>query len=191
MKNELYNLDQYEDILTKEQMRIVCHISKRKAMYLLQSGLIPCINTGKKTHTYLIKKSDVEIYLRDRVMNPWIYQAPYPKRVSENERSNIQKTENLIDIVQRQNMWGYYQNKLLLYPELMSVTQVKLFTGYGENTVREWINNGKLRFLDCIVGWWIPKTWLLQFMCSECCNKITRKTQRHLSYIAEMLRLYA
>ena len=53
MKKELYNLDQYEDILTKEQMRIVCHISKRKAMYLLQSGLIPCINTGKKTHTYI------------------------------------------------------------------------------------------------------------------------------------------
>ena len=55
MKKELYNLDQYEDILTKEQMRIVCHISKRKAMYLLQSGLISCINTGKKTHNILLR----------------------------------------------------------------------------------------------------------------------------------------
>lgn len=191
MKNNLYKLDQYEDILTKEQMRIVCHISKRKAMYLLQSGLIPCINTGKKTHTYLIKKSDVAFYLRDREMNPWKYQSQNLKHASENERSNIKKTENLIDIVQRQNMWGYYQNKLFPYPELMSVTQVKLFTGYGENTVREWINKEKLRYLDCIVGWRIPKTWLLQFLCSEYCNKITRKTQRHLSYIAEMLRLYA
>ncbi len=73
----------------------------------------------------------------------------------------------------------------------MSVTQVKLFTGYGENTVWEWINKEKLRYLDCIVGWRIPKTWLLQFLCSDYCNKITRKSQRHLSYIAEMLRLYA
>ena len=191
MENKLYNLDQYEDILTKEQMRIVCHISKRKAMYLLQSGLIPCINTGKKTHTYLIKKSDVETYLKDREINPWKYQVEYPKCVSANERRNTKKALYLVDIIQYQNMWTYYKNLLISYPELMTVMQVKLFTGYGENTVREWINKDKLRYLDCIAGWRIPKTWLLQFLCSEYCNKITRKTQRHLSYISEMLRLYA
>lgn len=191
MKNELHSLDQYDDILTKEQMRIVCHISKRKAMYLLQSGLIPCINTGKKTHTYLIKKTDVEEYLKDREINPLKYQVEYPKHVSANERSNIKKALYLVDVIQYHNMWMYYQNQLISYPELMTVTQVKLFTGYGENTIREWINKERLQFLDCIVGWRIPKTWLLQFLCSEYCNKITRKTQRHLSYIAEMLRLYA
>ena len=47
------------------------------------------------------------------------------------------------------------------------MTQVKSFTGYGENTIRNWINKGILRYLDCIAGWRIPKTWLLQFLCSE------------------------
>ena len=48
MKQYFKDLDRYADVLTKEQMRVVCHISKRKAAYLLQAGLIPCINTGKK-----------------------------------------------------------------------------------------------------------------------------------------------
>ena len=47
MKQYFKDLDRYADVLTKEQMRVVCHISKRKAAYLLQAGLIPCINTGK------------------------------------------------------------------------------------------------------------------------------------------------
>ena len=191
MKKELYNLDQYEDILTKEQMRIVCHISKRKAMYLLQSGLIPCINTGKKTHTYLIKKTDIENYLRDREVNPWRYAVSYPKQASATDRSRIKNTLYIVDVIQHQNMWTYYNNQLIPYPALMNVTQVKSFTGYGENTIRNWINKGILRYLDCIAGWRIPKTWLLQFLCSEYYNKISRKTPRHLSYIAEMLRLYA
>ena len=44
-----YLLNQYPETVQKEQFRIICHISKRTARYLLQSGLVPCVQSGKKT----------------------------------------------------------------------------------------------------------------------------------------------
>ncbi len=41
----------------------LCHISKKKAEWLLRSGFIPCEYIGKKTRCYLIKKTDVLAWL--------------------------------------------------------------------------------------------------------------------------------
>ena len=41
-----YLLNQYPETVQKEQFRIICHISKRTARYLLQSGLVPCVQSG-------------------------------------------------------------------------------------------------------------------------------------------------
>lgn len=49
-----YLLNQYPETVQKEQFRIICHISKRTARYLLQSGLVPCVQSGKKTRNYTI-----------------------------------------------------------------------------------------------------------------------------------------
>ena len=44
------------------------HISTRKMKYLLENGYIPCINTGKKTHRYLVRLEDAETF-RQRMLN--------------------------------------------------------------------------------------------------------------------------
>ena len=54
------------DLMTKEQFRIACHISKRKARELLVSGIVPCQMTGKKTWKYRIRKADAMEYLEQR-----------------------------------------------------------------------------------------------------------------------------
>ena len=59
MTYDAKELAQYPDIMNKEQLRKVCHISKRTAHYLLQFNLIPHVCTGKKTRCYAIKKRDV------------------------------------------------------------------------------------------------------------------------------------
>lgn len=52
-----YNeLKKHPNVMNKEQMRIVCHISKRTALYLLRFGLIPNETTRKLTRCYKIKK---------------------------------------------------------------------------------------------------------------------------------------
>ena len=66
-------LKDYPDIISLDQMRIVCHMSKKTARLLLQNGYIPHTNTGKKTHTYLIAKTAVINYLTERENAPRKY----------------------------------------------------------------------------------------------------------------------
>ena len=56
----------YPEKIGLEQMRVICHISKKTARYLLTSGLVPCIDTGKKTRQYIINTKDVITYLKKR-----------------------------------------------------------------------------------------------------------------------------
>ena len=62
--------------MNKEQLRKVCHISKRTAHYLLQFNLIPHVCTGKKTRCYAIKKRDVINFMINREVNPSRYIVP-------------------------------------------------------------------------------------------------------------------
>ena len=56
----------YPLYMTKEQMYQVCHISKRTCLFLLESGLVPCLDSGKKTRRFRIKTEDVIRFLEDR-----------------------------------------------------------------------------------------------------------------------------
>lgn len=42
-------LEEYPNGMTKDQFYRVARINKQHAKYLLDFGLVPCINTGKKT----------------------------------------------------------------------------------------------------------------------------------------------
>ena len=76
MNDTAINWDEIPDIITKDQLYRICHISKSTARYLLQSGKIPCYYTGKQTRCYQIKKEDVIAYLEDRKVFP----EPMPHR---------------------------------------------------------------------------------------------------------------
>lgn len=62
--------------ITKEQFCRICHISKRHAKYLLDSGLVKCVDSGKKTRRYTIQAKDVWTYLIDQDAHPEKYRAP-------------------------------------------------------------------------------------------------------------------
>lgn len=55
-------LQQYPEYITKDQMYRICHISKKTCLFLLESGLVPNIDSGKKTRRFKIKTVDVIQY---------------------------------------------------------------------------------------------------------------------------------
>ena len=61
----------YPEKIGLEQMRVICHISKKTARYLLKSGLVPCIDTGKKTRQYIINTKDVKLEQWQSKENPY------------------------------------------------------------------------------------------------------------------------
>ena len=46
-KLEPINWNALPDEMNKEQFRIICHISKATATKLLESGVVPCVHSGK------------------------------------------------------------------------------------------------------------------------------------------------
>lgn len=79
----------YPKFITKEQLYKIAKISKNHAKQLLDYGIIPCEDTGKKTHKYIIALKDVIRYLelRDEGNVP----PPQPERVIKNKRKKHPK----------------------------------------------------------------------------------------------------
>ena len=48
-------LMEYPEVISKEQVYRICHISKRKATWLLENGIIPCKDSGKKTRRFQVR----------------------------------------------------------------------------------------------------------------------------------------
>ena len=53
-----------EGEISLEQLYKMLHVSKRKAAWMLQNGIIPCRIRPTATHRYIIRLEDVEIYLQ-------------------------------------------------------------------------------------------------------------------------------
>lgn len=53
-----------EGEISLEQLYKMLHISKRKAAWMLNNGIIPCRIRPTATHRYIIRLEDVEIYLQ-------------------------------------------------------------------------------------------------------------------------------
>ena len=51
------------EIISLEQLYKMLHISKRKAAWMLQNGIIPCEIRNTPTHKYSIRKEDVLAYM--------------------------------------------------------------------------------------------------------------------------------
>ena len=135
-------LDEYPEYITKEQLYRICHISKKTAQNLLESGEIPCTDTGKKTHRFRIAAADVVDYLRRRDSEP----KPEPDAgVAEQIRS-----------------------ALALYPDVLSVMQVSAITGRYPQTVTKWCRSqyiksyssgGKNRILKASLTEFLISRW--------------------------------
>lgn len=57
-----YLYEEYPEVISADQLYRICHISKRKAKWLLEHGYIPCEDSGKKTRRYKIRLNDVIDY---------------------------------------------------------------------------------------------------------------------------------
>lgn len=186
----IYNkeeFDKYPEIMSKEDMRKACHISKRTAQYLLEFNLIPHVDTGKQTRCYKIRKADIIEYMNNREINPdryiapenWytygkVYKKAYKIRISPKVPDNEEKIRQ------------FYTDKLADKPDVVDTSDIVELTGYDRRTVGEWIHDNKLRTLFVGHHHKIPKTWLIDWLCSCDYNSKIRKSKKHIDMIWEM-----
>mgnify|MGYP003175218656 CR=1 FL=1 len=146
----------YPEKIGLEQMRVICHISKKTARYLLTSGLVPCIDTGKKTRQYIINTKDVITYLKKRQSQPEKFSAPTGYYSASWNKGGKPK---MLTLREWANLDTAKSRKL-------SVAEASRFTGYHHNTLTNWCHNGYIRYFEISGGYMIPKSCLLNFLLS-------------------------
>ena len=170
----------YPEVMSKEQLYKVCHVAKRTATYLLQSGLIPNTYTGKQTRCYQIKKSDVIAFLEDREVNPDKYILPKMLE-STGKKNPVYKIRILPgETFSRAKIRAFYENDLKKEKDVLTVADVVRITGYRRTTVSSWVRNNRLNGFLTGGKLMIPKTYLLDFLSDGWYNSLARKTQKHV-----------
>ena len=135
----------YPDPMSRKDFRTACRIGTRTSIYLLKSGLVPCVHTGKKTRCYKISKADVAEYLRRREMEPGYYTPPsgwYQDYPNHKPPASSVQTRIKYEIISKLLIRQYFEEQLASYPDVMSAAQISQATGYNAKTVAGWCRNG-------------------------------------------------
>ncbi|MBU5456955.1 helix-turn-helix domain-containing protein [Oscillibacter sp. MSJ-31] len=182
---------EYPETISKDQFYRMAHISKATALHLLQSGLVPCKDTGKKTRRYKIRTDDVICYMIDREIHPEIYRAPdqwYQHR-SGHYNSRITYRKELMNLSddEKAAFREYIEDELWQYGDLLTIVEAVEAIGYCDTSLHRWCNTKKLRAFSISGKFLIPKISLTDFLVSQHSFDIIRKSWKHTLLIKGFL----
>ena len=154
------------EYMTADQVRQMLHISKRKCAWMLQNGLLPCENTGKKTRQYRIRSEDVIAYQTTNAgcpdVLPQIFSSASPRQLRVPPADFCERLSKA---------WSDL-------PDALTEQDVARLLGYTANTVGRWISNQRLRAVTAHGETLVAKPWLIDFY-QEYGFRIVRKSRTH------------
>lgn len=177
-----YLLEQYPEAVHKEQFRIMCHISKKTARYLLQTGLVPCVQSGKKTRNYIIKMKDIVRYLEQRERHPERYKLP-----PGSYNGTYKPKPVLPDSVNLSELRRYYSELFKDYPDVLTTKQAAQMSGSCPSSVVSWIKAKKLKALPNGATFYVPKCCLIDYMVTPDYRLRRMKSNKQLKDIGGFL----
>ena len=164
----------YSEDLTLDEMRMILHISKRKASYMLKNGYIPCKDSGKKTRNFRVKLKDVISYLEEMEEHPEKYTLPNGAFSSATPHQHVQWASELP--VKEFRLW--LEDEWSAAPDAMTNRKMAQLTGYSDSSFQDWISAGKLRCISLYNQSVTAKVWLIDFYCHDG-FLIVRKSKKH------------
>lgn len=180
-----YLLAEYPETISKEQLCKIIHVRKYTALYYLESQLLPCVDTGKATHRYSIRMSDVVTMLEDRDANPEKYLVP----VAWQKKRGIHRVHN-----RSVGYSQYMQDKLRIaldtalesYPDLMTAADTAAVIGWHTKTVQRLCWKGNIKALVIKNRLFIPKITLIEYLMSDNCKPIHPEYKKHIFKCAKL-----
>lgn len=174
--------NRYPGIITMEQMYRICHISKRKARWLLENGVISCEDSGKKTRRFKIKLDDVIEFLElrdagllDDVMPVGIFSSDEYSCSSKQPRTRLDNRA---------------LQAFLLYcwtdaPDMLTVPQTAVLCGYSAATIERWFQKELLEGVHYRGVILISKESLAGWLASDGGQGILRQSAVHRELMEE------
>ena len=183
------------EIISLEQLYKMLHISKRKAAWMLQNGIIPCEIRNTHTHKYLIKRSDVVAYINK---NSRTKQDEIPIGIfNSNRTTNPHRTESpdsvcggsfysfeiIFNDEEREQFKQMLENMLVEIPDVLTVKEVAELTGYNRKTILRYAEKKYIFTVSLKGRLCISKQSLIEYFSSDIAFKNKQKTRWHESII--------
>ena len=161
--------------LSLEQLRQKLHISKRKAAWMLNNGVIPCRIVNTPTHLrYYVSEEDLKAYMKQSVteskkefirgqFSSRNKNAPETNEVSGDEinvYSYLSKKE-------RNKFERMLEKRLAIYPDVMDIKRIVSIIGYTDRTIRWHIGKGRIFAIIQDRKYLVSKYSLIKFLASD------------------------
>ena len=177
-----YLRDLYPPVITLDQLYRICHLSKRKAKWLLESRIIPCQDSGKKTRRFKIQLDDVISYLEDTASGKKVVHFPvglFSSHAVTQKAAKRQKVALCLEQTDlQQTLRQQYEKNFRTFPDSLSTIEVAKMTGFGQTAVNNWIASGKLKIYSR-GGRFIPKAYVIDFCCSPYYYQLCCASSKH------------
>ena len=121
---------EYPAVISKDQLYRICHISKRKATWLLEHGVIPCKDSGKKTRRFQIYTADVVNYLITLENEP--QKVAIPAGIFTNDKNREKKKSPLTRLTHAE-LKKHLCLRWNSEPDALTITQISKITGYSDS----------------------------------------------------------
>lgn len=165
------------DWLSLEQFRAVAHISKRKAKWLLENGVIPCEDSGKQTRRFQIRRSDVADFLRRQDTGELEDVIPVGA-FSNNTLHNIS-----LPNTEPEELLSFLMDEWTDESDMLTTKQAADLTGYNGTTINNWAVDGKIQAVNFYSKNLISKESLAEYLASPEGQHIVRPSQKHQEII--------
>ena len=155
---------QYPAYVSLDQLRLICRIAKRSARYLVVNGIIPSIDTGRKTWRYKISIDDVIAYLRQRDKSgSMIPVGAVSSRTAKRRRSFSQA----IATGEEKEVANYFTDVYADYPDVLTTQDMEAMTGLHKKSFMRIIAAGHIKVLAKSPKYIIPKVYFWEFIGSR------------------------
>lgn len=174
-------LSEYPEKISMEQLYKICHISKRKAKWLLENGYIPCEDTGKKTRRFTIATKDVVSYLTLLKTKPKAL-PPIPLGIFSSDTNHQAKANPCLDIDSKK-FAVFLRSEWNASPDVLSVKEASKLIGYACGTIVDWIGKKRIKAVLYHCRYLIPKDAFINYLAQSGNYCICQKSLKHLRLI--------
>ena len=180
-----------DEIISLEQLYKMLHISKRKAAWMLQNGIIPCEIRNTPTHKYSIRKEDVLAYMAksEREKRSEIPVGIFNAKKTNNPRRTespdsdcggyFDDTNYKLRGKERVKFKKMLEDLLSTVPDTLTVDEVAELTGYHRRTILRYVQRKYIYGVNMMGKYYISKQSIINYLVTDKAFKNTQKSEWH------------
>ena len=184
------------EIISLEQLYKMLHISKRKAAWMLQNGIIPCEIRNTPTHKYSVRKEDVLAYIAksEREKRKEIPVGIFNAKKTNNPRRTespdsdcggyFDDTNYKLRGKERARFKEMLENLLSAVPDSLTVDKVVELTGYHRRTILRYVQRKYIYAVNIMGKYYISKPSIINYLATDKAFKNAQKSEWHKYVIA-------